>query len=158
MRRARASAGLRDEHGFRTALDQARRHLGAASAHERPPWSYWLTDDVLLGEEGRGWVDLGAPDRGRTALTCTVVSGDTSGRDRVLYGAALAEADLADGAVDQACSEVEEVLPFLTATSSHRCREVLLRVARGLSSSRLAHDQRRVVTTLEAAIRSRPGI
>ncbi len=157
MRRARSSAALGDEADFRQSMERARQ-LWSQDGASQPAWAYWLTEDLLLAEEGRGWIDLGDLRRARPSLTCIVAAPGTNGRDRVLYGASLAEAHLGDGAVDQACAEVEDTLPYLAGTSSRRCRDLLTNVTRDLSVTPLPARHRQVVDAARTALATEPAI
>ena len=76
----------------------------------------------------------------------------------MLYGASLAEAHLGDGAVDQACAEVEDTLPYLAGTSSRRCRDLLTNVTRDLSVTPLPARHRQVVDAARTALATEPAI
>lgn len=159
MRRARSSAALGDESDFQVSIERARASLDAQGVvGDRPGWSYWITEEILAAEEGRAWIDLATPARARSSLTRTVVSPTTTGRDRVLYGAALAQAHLADGEIDQACAELQDTAPFLPGTTSRRCRDLLGDVTRDLARHRLTAPHRRAVETVALALSDRPDI
>lgn len=95
MWRGSAEAAAGDPCGFESAMDQARTHLNAAmsNAPTQPVCSYWLIEDILDAEKGWGWIDLAGPcppgTHARRARSWSV------SRDQVMYGAALAAANLA---------------------------------------------------------------
>lgn len=156
MRRARSSAACGDSIDFQASMDKARNYLHSSA--ERPAWSYWITDELLDAEEGRGWADLRAPARARPLLTRLITNPRAGGRDRVLYGAALTEANLRDGAVDQACAELEDTLVHLPATSSHRCRNLLNSVVGEIATGSLSSHHRQIVDAARVALAAEPAI
>lgn len=127
-----------------------------SNAPAQPVWSYWLTEDILNAEEGRGWIDLACTERARPGLTRAVLAPGAAGRDRVLYGAALAVANLADGEVDQACAQLQDAVTQLPSTSSRRCNDMLRVLTRDLLASRLTARHREVAEAAGLALTGSP--
>jgi hypothetical protein len=111
----------------------------------RQPWTYWLTPDILSAEEGRCLVDLGRSRSSQVSLARVIHRSAGTGRDRVLYGAALVQAHLAAGDLDQACEELRRTAGLLGGVSSQRCRVILRDIVDNLSCRRLPWRQRELV-------------
>ena len=153
MRYARAHAAVGDAADSERYLDIARTSLAAAA--ERPTWSYWIDETLIAAEEGRCWIDLRRPDRARPRLSAMVARADIGARDRVLYGAALAQAHLDDRQIDQACTQLDDTVSHLPAVPSRRCLELVASICNRLTSSRLTVDQQQTVTQAAVALRDR---
>lgn len=156
IRRARASAAAGDATDCQRSLEEARIRVDAPRTDDDPTWSYWLTGTLLDAEEGRCWVDLDVPVRARRHLNRLVLAPSVSARDRVLYGAALAQAHLGAGDVDQACAELDDSSAHLASTSSRRCRELIDSVRGDLSGHRLPHVQRQGLARVALALQDEP--
>jgi tetratricopeptide (TPR) repeat protein len=147
MRRGRASAALGEVREADRSFERATTLLAEAETEPRRPWSYWLTDDIMAAEQGRCFVDLGRSRPAQIVLARTVHRNGDAGRDRVLYGAALAQAHLAAGELDQACDELHRTTALLATTSSHRCRSLLQGIVDDLGSCRLPARHQDLVAT-----------
>jgi hypothetical protein len=94
-------------------------------------------------QRARGFLDQ--PRAAQARLARVLTRKTVTGRDRVLYGAALAQAHAAAGDLDQACDELHQSALRLPTTSSQRCRDLVQGVAADLSSRRLPAKYRDLV-------------
>jgi hypothetical protein len=152
MRRARTSATLGDSRDFQTSLMKARTLLNEPETDTQPRWSYWLTEDILCAEEGRCWVDLSTPRKAQVHLSRSLLNSGNTGRDRVLYGAVLAQAHLDAGELDQACVELKETMDFLPGTSSRRCLDLLATLTQSLNRVQLPQRHRTFIKTVDTIL------
>jgi hypothetical protein len=145
MRRGRMGAAVGDVADAGESFQRARGFLDEVDDEPGPPWAYWLTPEILSAEEGRSLVDLDQPRAAQARLARVLTRKTVTGRDRVLYGAALAQAHAAAGDLDQACDELHQSALRLPTTSSQRCRDLVQGVAADLSSRRLPARYRDLV-------------
>ncbi len=134
LRHGSAASLLGDRAAFQGAIAQARRELDRGPRDESPPeWLRFVDQAEVTGVEARGWLNLGDP--GRSALLYRqVLASDLSPRNRVSYGAGLADALLKQGARQDAITAAMDVLPALEdGMTSMRClnRLRLVRQATG---------------------------
>ena len=98
-----------------------------------PEWLRFVDETEITGVEARGWLNLG--DAHRSArLYGQVLAAGLSTRNRVSYGAGLADALLKQGARQDAVAAATEVLPAIEGgVTSMRClnRLRLVRQAAG---------------------------
>jgi hypothetical protein len=151
MRRGRLGAAVGDVADAGESFHRARGFLDEVDGQPGPPWAYWLTPEILSAEEGRSLVDLDQPRAARVRLARVLTGQTVTGRDRVLYGAALAQAHAAAGDLDQACDELHQTAMRLPTTSSQRCRDLVQGVAADLSSRRLPAKYRDLVVAARHA-------
>jgi len=134
LRHASAASLLGDRAAFQAAILQARRELERGPRDGDPPeWLRFVDETEITGVEARGWLNLG--DTHRSArLYRQVLAAGLSTRNRVSYGAGLADALLRQGARQDAVAAATEVLPALEGgVTSMRClnRLRLVRQASG---------------------------
>ena len=134
LRHASAASLLGDKAAFQAAIIQARRELDRGPRDGDPPeWLRFVDETEITGVEARGWLNLG--DAHRSArLYRQVLAAGLSTRNRVSYGAGLADALLKQGARQDAVAAAMDVLPALEGgVTSMRClnRLRLVRQAAG---------------------------
>lgn len=135
LRHASAVSLLGDRAAFRAAITQARRELDRGPRNDEPPeWLGFVSQAEITGVEARGYLNLG--DASRSALLYRqVLASGLSPRNRVSYGAALADALLKQGARREAVAMAMDVLAALedSTMKSMRClnRLRLVRQAAG---------------------------
>ena len=134
LRHASAASLLGDRTAFQAAILQARRELERGPRDGDPPeWLRFVDETEITGVEARGWLNLG--DAHRSArLYGQVLAAGLSTRNRVSYGAGLADALLKQGARQDAVAAATEVLPAIEGgVTSIRClnRLRLVRQAAG---------------------------
>ena len=134
LRHASAASLLGDKAAFQGGITQARRELDRGPRDENPPeWLRFVDHAEITGVEARGFLNLGDP--GRSALLYRqVLASALSPRNRVSYGAGLADALLKQGARQDAVTAAMDVLPALEGgVTSMRClnRLRLVRQAAG---------------------------
>jgi hypothetical protein len=151
MRRGRMGAAVGDVDDAEESFIRARESLDRADGGPGQPWAYWLTPEILGAEQGRSLVDLGRPHPAQSKLARVMTRQAISGRDRVLYGAALAQAHVAAGDLGQACDELHRAALRLSTTSSQRCRDLVQGVATDLASHRLPARYRDLVAAARHA-------
>jgi transcriptional regulator with XRE-family HTH domain len=126
LRHGSAASLLGDKAAFQAAITQARRELDRGPHDEDPPeWLRFVDQVEVTGVEARGWLNLGDP--GHSALLYRqVLAWELSPRDRVSYGAGLADALLKQGARQDAVTAAMDVLPALEdGVTSMRCLDQL---------------------------------
>jgi hypothetical protein len=135
LRHASAASLLGDKAAFQAAILQARRELerGGHRDSDPPEWFRFVDETEITGVEARGWLNLGdAPRSAR--LYGQVLAAGLCTRNRVSYGAGLADALLKQGARQDAVAAAMEVLPAIeSGVTSMRClnRLRLVRQAAG---------------------------
>jgi hypothetical protein len=134
LRHASAASLLGDRTAFQAAILQARRELERGPRDGDPPeWLRFVDETEITGVEARGWLNL--DDAHRSArLYGQVLAAGLSTRNRVSYGAGLADALLKQGARQDAVAAATEVLPAIEGgVTSIRClnRLRLVRQAAG---------------------------
>ena len=111
LRHASAASLLGDKAAFQAAIIQARRELDRGPRDGNPPeWLRFVNETEITGVEARGWLNLGDPSRS-VLLYRQVLTSGLSARNRVSYGAGLADALLKQGARQDAVAAAIEVLP-----------------------------------------------
>ncbi len=134
LRHASAASLLGEKAAFQGGITQARRELDRGPHDEKPPeWLQFVDDAEITGVEARGWLNLGDAARS-AALYRKVLTCELSPRNRVSYGAGLADALLKQGARQEAVTAAMDVLPALEdGVTSVRClnRLRLVRQAAG---------------------------
>ena len=123
LRHGSAASLLGDEAAFQGAISQARRELDRGSRHdeEPPQWLRFVDSTEVTGVEARGWLNLGDPARSAQLYRQVLASG-LSPRNRVSYGAGLADALLKQGSRQDAVTVAMEVLPAIEGgVTSARC-------------------------------------
>ena len=122
LRHASAASLLGDKAAFQAAITRARRELDRGPRDGDPPeWLRFVDETEITGVEARGWLNLG--DAHRSArLYRQVLAAGLSTRNRVSYGAGLADALLRQGARQDAVAAAMDVLPALEGgVTSMRC-------------------------------------
>ncbi len=122
LRHASAASLLGDKAAFQGAISQARHELDRGPRDSDPAeWLRFVDETEITGMEARGWLNLG--DAHRSAQLYRQVLADVpSIRNRVSYGAGLADALLKQGARQDAIAAATEVLPALEGgVTSMRC-------------------------------------
>ena len=137
LRHASAASLLGGKAAFGAAITRARRELDRAPRDSDPPeWLRFVDEMEITGVEARGYLNLG--DASRSALLYRrVLEGELSARNRVSYGAGLADALLRQGARRDAVTAALDVLPALErGVTSIRClnRLRLVRLAAGTTT------------------------
>jgi transcriptional regulator with XRE-family HTH domain len=134
LRHASAASLLGDKAAFQAAITQAHRELDRGPQDGKPPeWLRFVDHVEIIGVEARGWLNLGDPGRSELLYRKVLASG-LSPRNRVSYGAGLADALLKQGARHEAVVAALNVLPALEGgIRSMRClnRLRLVRQASG---------------------------
>ena len=122
LRHASAASLLGDKAAFQAAIIQARRELDRGPRDGDPPeWLRFVDETEVTGVEARGWLNLGDAHRGER-LYRQVLAAGLSARNRVSYGAALADALLKQGSRQGAVATAMDVLPaFEGGVTSMRC-------------------------------------
>ena len=137
LRHASAASLLGDKAAFGAAITRARRELDRAPRDSDPPeWLRFVDETEITGVEARGYLNLGEASRS-TLLYRRVLEGELSARNRVSYGAGLADALLRQGARRDAVTAALDVLPALEGgVTSIRClnRLRLVRLAAGTTT------------------------
>jgi transcriptional regulator with XRE-family HTH domain len=141
LRHGSAASLLGDKAAFQGAITQARRELDRGPHDEDPPqWLRFVDRTEITGVEARGWLNLGDPTRS-AALYRQVLACDLSPRNRVSYGAGLADALLRQGARQDAVTAAMDVIPALEAgVTSMRCLGRLRLVRQAAASSAGAEE------------------
>ena len=166
LRHASAASLLGDRTAFQAAILQARRELERGPRDGDPPeWLRFVDETEITGVEARGWLNLG--DAHRSArLYGQVLAAGLSTRNRVSYGAGLADALLKQGARQDAVAAATEVLPAIEGgVTSIRClnRLRLVRQAAGNTAGAagvlraLRRDRAGIDRFMQPAPRSRAG-
>ena len=122
LRHASAASLLGDKAAFQAAIMQARHELDRGPRDGHPPeWLRFVDETEVTGVEARGWLNLG--DAHRSArLYRQVLAARLSTRNRVSYGAGLADALLKQGSRQDAIAAAMDVLPALEGgVTSMRC-------------------------------------
>jgi transcriptional regulator with XRE-family HTH domain len=122
LRHASAASLLGDKAAFQAAIIQARHELDRGPRDSDPPeWLRFVDATEITGVEAMGYLNLG--DARRSArLFRQVLAAGLSTRNRVSYGAGLADALLKQGARQDAVAEAAEVLSALEGgLTSMRC-------------------------------------
>jgi transcriptional regulator with XRE-family HTH domain len=135
LRHASAASLLGDKAAFQAAIIQARRELDHGPRDGDPPeWLRFVDETEVTGVEARGWLNLGDADRS-ARLYQQVLVARLSARNRVSYGAGLADALLKQGARQDAVAAAMDVLPALEGgVTSMRCL-TRLRIVRQAAGS-----------------------
>jgi transcriptional regulator with XRE-family HTH domain len=137
LRHASAASLLGDKAAFGTAITRSRRELDRAPRDNNPPeWLRFVGETEITGVEARGHLNLGDASRS-VLLYRRVLDGELSPRNRVSYGAGLADALLKQGARREAVTAALDVLPALEGgVTSIRClnRLRLVRLAAGTTT------------------------
>jgi DNA-binding XRE family transcriptional regulator len=122
LRHASAVSLLGDRAAFQAAISQARRELDRGPRDCDPPeWLRFVDETEVTGVEARGWLNLGDAHRSER-LYRQVLAAGLSARNRVSYGAGLADALLRQGARQDAVAAAMDVLPALEGgVTSMRC-------------------------------------
>ncbi|MGH3718773.1 MAG: helix-turn-helix domain-containing protein [Pseudonocardiaceae bacterium] len=98
MRRAEASAGLRDTSAYTAAISQARTQVERLTPDGEPPWLYWVSPAGITGIAGLSLLQLGQSDHAVTMLTEGIAQLDESFvRDRQFLVTHLASAHARPG-------------------------------------------------------------
>jgi len=122
LQHARAASLLGDKAAFQAAIIQARHELDSGPRDSDPPeWLCSVDETEITGVEAMGYLNLG--DARRSArLYRQVLAAGLSTRNRVSYGAGLADALLKQGARQDAVAAAAEVLSALeSGVTSMRC-------------------------------------
>ena len=134
LRHASAASLLGDKAAFQAGISQARHELDRGPRDGDPPeWLRFVDESEIAGVEARGWLNLGDAHRSARLYRQVLTSG-LSTRNRVSYGAGLADALLKQGARQDAVAAATEVLPAIEGgVTSMRClnRLRLVRQAAG---------------------------
>ena len=122
LRHASAASLLGDKAAFQAAIIQARRELDRGPRDGDPPeWLRFVDETEVTGVEARGYLNLGDAHRSER-LYRQVLAARLSARNRVSYGAGLADALLKQGSRQDAVAAATEVLPALEGgVTSMRC-------------------------------------
>jgi transcriptional regulator with XRE-family HTH domain len=122
LRHASAASLLGDKTAFQAAIIQARRELDRGPRDGDPPeWLRFVDAAEVTGVEARGWLNLGDAHRSER-LYRQVLAAGLSTRNRVSYGAGLADALLKQGSRQDAVAAAMGVLPALEGgVTSTRC-------------------------------------
>jgi hypothetical protein len=122
LRHASAASLLGDKAAFQAAIIQARRELDRGPRDGDPPeWLRFVDEAEVTGVEARGWLNLGDAHRSEP-LYRRVLSARLSTRNRVSYGAGLADALLKQGSRQDAVAAAMDILPALEGgVTSMRC-------------------------------------
>ena len=122
LRHASAASLLGDKAAFQAAIIQARRELDRGPRDGDPPeWLRFVDETEVTGVEARGWLNLGDAHRSER-LYRQVLAAGLSTRNRVSYGAGLADALLKQGSRQDAVAAAMDVLPALEGgVTSMRC-------------------------------------
>jgi transcriptional regulator with XRE-family HTH domain len=134
LRHASAASLLGDKAAFYEGIAQARRELDRGPRDGDPPeWLRFVDETEITGVEARGYLNLGDASRSAQLYRQVLASG-LSPRNRVSYGAGLADALLKQGARQEAVAAAMDVLPAIEGgVTSMRClnRLRLIRQAAG---------------------------
>jgi Rod binding domain-containing protein len=141
LRHASAASLLGDKVAFQAAIIQARRELDRGPRDTDPPeWLKFVDETEITGVEARGWLNLSDAHRS-TRLYQRVLAADLSTRNRVSYGAGLADALLKQGARQDAIAAATEVLPALEGgVTSMRCLNRLRIIRQAAANTSGAHE------------------
>ncbi|MGH3194341.1 MAG: helix-turn-helix domain-containing protein [Streptosporangiaceae bacterium] len=141
LRHASAASLLGDKAAFQAAIIQARHELDRGPRDSEPPqWLRFVDETEITGVEATGYLNLG--DASRSArLYRQVLAAGLSTRNRVSYGACLAEALLKQGARQDAVAAAAEVLPAIEGgVTSMQCLNRLRIVRRAAGSAARAQE------------------
>jgi transcriptional regulator with XRE-family HTH domain len=134
LRHASAASLLGDRAAFQSAIGQARRELDRGPRDGDPPQRLrFVSETEIITTEATGYLSLGDPDRSAMLYRQALASGMSS-RDRASCGAGLADAQLRQGARQEAVATAMDVLTALEReVTSMRClnRLRLIRQAAG---------------------------
>jgi hypothetical protein len=158
LRHGSAASLLGDKAAFQGAITQARRELDRGPQDEDPPeWLRFVDQAEVTGVEARGWLNLGDP--GRSALLYRqVLASKLSPRNRVSYGAGLADALLKQDARQDAITVAMDVLPALEdGVTSIRCLNRLRLVRQAAASTPGAKEFCARFDAIEQALAAQRG-
>jgi transcriptional regulator with XRE-family HTH domain len=158
LRHASAASLLSDKAAFQAAITQARRELDRGPRDESPPeWLRFVDDAEITGVEARGWLNLGDYDSS-ARLYRQVLASELSPRNRVSYGAGLADALLRQGARQDAIAAAMDVLPALEdGVTSIRCLNRLRLVRQAAGNMAEAREFRDRFDSIERVLAAGPA-
>jgi hypothetical protein len=153
LRHASAASLLGDRTAFQAAILQARRELDRGPRDGDPPeWLRFVDAAEVTGVEARGWLNLGDAHRSER-LYRQVLAAELSTRNRVSYGAGLADALLKQGARQDAVAAGMDVLPaFEGGVTSMRCLNRLRIVCQAAGNAAEAREFRERFDAVERAL------
>jgi tetratricopeptide (TPR) repeat protein len=153
LRHASAASLLGDKTAFQAAIGQARRELNRGPRDGDPPQRLRFVSETEITEtEATGYLNLGDTARSamlyRQAFAC-----ELSPRNRANYGAGLADAQLRQGAHQEAVATATDVLPALEgAVTSVRCLNRLRLIRQAADNIAWAHEFRERFDAAEQAL------
>lgn len=138
-REARAHAACGNTGACAQAIDQAASlyQNQAGSPVPAPPWTYWISEAVLVGDAGRAWLEAGFPAQAEPLLTAGLaLFAGTQPRNRLLHGISLAQCRLSAGELDGAVSAADSALELIAGPGdSARARSRLTELRAGLAAA-----------------------
>lgn len=142
LRQASAASLLGDRAAFRAGIGRARRELARGPADDDPPqWLRFVTGAEVTGVEARGHLNLGDAGRGVVLYREVLQDGGLPVRNRVSYGAGLADALLRQGAGKDAVAAATGVLAMVEGgVSSARCMDRLRLVRSAVGAAPWAEE------------------
>jgi hypothetical protein len=141
LRHASAASLLGEKAAFQAAITQARHELDRGPRDSEPPeWLRFVDETEITGVEAAGYLNLG--DACSSArLYRQALAARLGTRNRVSYGAGLADALLKQGARQDAVAAAEEVLPAIEGgLTSMQCLDRLRTVRQAVQGTAGAQD------------------
>jgi hypothetical protein len=102
LRRASAVSLLGDKAGFEAAITDARRELDRGVSDDDPEWIKFVDEFEVKGQEGMGYLNLGAPETSAALHRESLEPPDLAIRNRLCAQAHLATALVSGG--DMTCA------------------------------------------------------
>ncbi|SRR6266566_1855467 len=131
LRRAAAVSVLGDRPAFQTAITDARRELDRGVSDGDPEWVRFVDEFEVKGQEGMGYLNLGAPDMSAALHRQSLEPPDLAVRNRLCAQAQLATALAAEGDMASAVAEGTTALStFESGVTSGRALNYLRPVRR----------------------------
>ena len=117
---ARACAMLADRRGCVEALTRAEAAHDRIRQDDCPDWSTPIQDVIVAGYAADCWIDLGEPDKARSAIDSTADQRKGQARRQVYGNLQLARIALLEHDLEQAAALGTEAAAGLAGLASHR--------------------------------------
>jgi hypothetical protein len=164
-RLATAHAAAGDVHAFRSAADEARRHLDNRRQGDEPPFLYYLNADQLAAEAGQALVGLALRNPSGSAkllneaidrlnpLTSTGLRAEYQ-RSALLHGCYLVQAHLRQHDLEAAVAATRKATERLAGVQSVRCHTLIKQLRRTFARRARNPYVADLLPELDAALRT----
>ncbi|MBV9026466.1 MAG: transcriptional regulator [Streptomycetaceae bacterium] len=133
-RRGRARAHLGDTRCW-ADFDRAETLLAQANGHQDPDWSTWFDQAEILGARASSHRDMHQPGPAETVFAqAHALFAPSAVRTHALYLSREADAQYAQGQIEQACATAHHALDLTETISSRRTKAPLLDLAGKLAA------------------------